>query len=86
MHTLDMLLPRLLSLEYWQINPSTIWQINWAHYKQKFTSYTSWAQLALADDQLKEVVTFILQLGARSQDLSLEEALDYIRGPSDGAL
>ncbi len=77
---LDTLLPRLFSLDYWQIPAETIWTINWQHYKEKFNEYQPWHIYALQSPELADPTRFIMALALQTAVLPLEETLDYITG------
>lgn len=76
----DALLPKILSLDFWNVPTQTIWELNWEFYKQKFTDYQPWPQLALANAHTKQATEFLLYLGAHTATLPLEFMLDYLTG------
>ncbi len=79
---IDQLLPRLLSLDYWQISPEDLWQLNWQYHSRQFTNPIAWAELALGQEKTKQPVQFVLQLGLQANNTPLEQMLDYITGAS----
>lgn len=83
---MDTLLPRVLSLDFWGIPTKTLWGLNWNYYRQKFTDETPWSQLALEVDETKQAAEFMLYLGARADNMALEEILDYLTGAKEVAL
>ncbi len=77
---MDELLPRVLSLDYWQIPTEIIWQINWSRYDRENDVRRPWAEVALKYKQTKQPVLFLLALAGQADTLGLEETLDYITG------
>lgn len=77
---MDQLLPRVLSLEFWQIPTEIIWQLNWRHAEAVYDDNKRWSERALHEPALAEPVKFLLQLGANADTYGLELTLDYITG------
>lgn len=77
---MDELLPRVLSLEFWQIPTETIWQLNWQHAALRHEEGKYWSERALADPVLEAPVKFLLHLGANTDTYGLELTLDYVTG------
>jgi hypothetical protein len=72
------LLPQVLSLDFFQIPVTDIWQINWDY---KRSDEVGWAELALSSETLAPHVMFFLALGLRSSHEPLEYILDYLELP-----
>lgn len=77
---MDELLPRVLSLDFWQVPVSTIWQLNWEHHDQHSKDGQTWVQRALKHTDTKDHVEFLLTLGSKTNILGLEQTLDFITG------
>lgn len=77
---MDELLPRVLSLEFWQIPTDSIWKINWQRQAESYENRTSWAELALEQTDTKQPVLFLLALANQAESLGLEHVLDYVTG------
>ncbi|MBA3758635.1 ATP-dependent helicase [Candidatus Saccharibacteria bacterium] len=80
MTAMDAFLPKVLSLDFWGIPTSDIWDLNWDFYAKKFETYTPWAQLALKKPSTMQATEFLLRVGSLSDTTSLEIILDYITG------
>ncbi|MEO8862739.1 MAG: ATP-dependent DNA helicase [Candidatus Saccharimonadales bacterium] len=80
MSDMDSLLPKVLSLDFWNIPTTDIWSINWDFYAKQFKSYEPWSKLALQMDSTKQATEFLLHLGNQTDKLQLEYVLDYITG------
>lgn len=80
MALMDELLPRVLSLEHWQIPAETIWQVNWQRHKEQYDTRRSWAELALEQPRTSQPVTFLLTLANQAETLGLEQVLDFVTG------
>lgn len=80
MALMDELLPRVLSLDFWQIPTQTIWQLNWEHARQVRDDNKRWSERALSLPELSDPVRFLLHLGANHKTYGLELTLDYISG------
>lgn len=83
---MDMLLPRVLSLDFWDIPTKAIWELNWEFYAQKFKKNTPLPKLALAQEATQQPTELLLHLGAQADAMPLEEVLDYLTGAKDLAL
>lgn len=77
---MDELLPRVLSLEFWQIPTETIWQLNWQHAAGHYEDGKRWSERALHEPTLADPVKFLLHLGTNADTYGLELTLDYITG------
>jgi DNA helicase-2/ATP-dependent DNA helicase PcrA len=71
------LLPRVLSLDFYQIPIVNIWRVNW---ELKRRDTISWAEYALSDEVLAPHVAFYLGLGMHADSEPLEYMLDYLTG------
>lgn len=80
MPLMDELLPRILSLDFWQIPIDTIWKLNWQHARVSREDGLRWTERALDVPELTEPVRFLLQLGTGSNQYGLELTLDYVTG------
>ncbi len=79
---MDELLPKVLSLEFWNIPVEIIWQINWERRTSNEEILKPWAKIALDNESTKDQVKFLLSIAAKAQTLGLEDLLDYITGSS----
>lgn len=77
---MDELLPRVLSLEFWNIPTETIWSLNWQHAREIYDDNKRWSERALDQPQLINPVRFLLRLGASTDTYGLELTLDYLTG------
>lgn len=80
MANMDTLLPKVLSLDFWEIPTKDIWELNWDFYAKKFADYQPWCQLAASRPSTAQAVELLLRLGSQADSLSLELMLDYITG------
>ncbi len=72
------LLPRVLSLDFYQIPVADIWKVNWAYRTRD--EDRSWVEIALETDSLAPHVMFYLSLGLKAAEEPLEYLLDYLTG------
>src|SRR5690606_24863291 len=77
---MDELLPKVLSLDFWQIPTELIWKLNWEHARLARDDNKRWSERALELPAMTEPVTFLLQLGSNANHYGLELTLDYITG------
>jgi len=77
---IDELMPRVLSLDFWEIPIDRIWNINWEHARERQEDRKSWTERATTRDVLKRPVLFLLALGTNSSLYGLELVLDYVTG------
>ena len=77
------LFPQVLSLDFWQIPAEVLWKINWAYNKSSYNEKSPWAEIALADESLREPVLFYLKLGSIANTMPLEFLLDTLIGTQD---
>lgn len=75
---MNMLLPQVLSLDFYGIPVKDIWQVNWK-YRSKDED-RSWIEIALDTESLAPHVMFYLSLGLKSAQEPLEYVLDYLTG------
>ncbi len=75
---LNEFMPRVLSLEFYQIPVVEIWKVNWA--LRERDNERSWVEIALDNDVLAPHVLFYLSLGLRADSEPLEYVLDYLIG------
>ena len=80
MALMDELLPRVLSLDFWQIPTEIIWQLNWEHARLHQDDGKRWSERALAQLATAEPVKFLLHIGINADTYGLEQTLDYITG------
>lgn len=78
-YRMNELLPRVLSLEFFEVSVQEIWTINWQHKSSDFDG-KSWAELALKNPILAPHILFFLKLGTISTIEPLEYMLDYLTG------
>lgn len=71
----DALWPQVLSLPFWQLPTSTIWQTSW-----EAKSSGSWTETMLADDSLRLIALFFIRLSMIAEREPLEITLDYLVG------
>jgi DNA helicase-2/ATP-dependent DNA helicase PcrA len=83
MAPMDELLPRVLSLDFWQIPVETIWKLNWEHARLVRDDNLRWCERALANEITREPVRILLQLADVTETLGLELTLDYLTGAKD---
>jgi DNA helicase II / ATP-dependent DNA helicase PcrA len=74
---MNVLLPQVLSLEFYQLPVVDIWRINW---ELKRGQDLSWAELALDNESLAPHVVAFLSMGLRVGHEPLEYMLDYLTG------
>ncbi|HTE22779.1 MAG TPA: ATP-dependent DNA helicase [Candidatus Limnocylindria bacterium] len=77
---MDQLLPRVLSLDFWQIPIETIWQLNWDHARQHQEDTKRWVERTVSLPRTAEQVKFLLRLGTNNETYGLELTLDYLTG------
>lgn len=77
---MDETLPKVLSLDYWNIPTKVIWNINWQHHTDSFESVSSWSRLALQQPETTQPTEFLLHLGSVADTTALEYMLDYMTG------
>ena len=70
--------PQVLSYPFWGIPTNKIWQLSWKINDSKET--TNWAKNLLEEDGFKTIGTFFLTLANMTDNLTLEDALDYLTG------
>lgn len=80
MPLMDELLPKVLSLDFWQIPIEIIWKLNWQHSRDYREDKMRWCERAFATKELAGPVKFLLYLGSNASQLGLEPTLDYITG------
>lgn len=76
--TISQEFPRVLSLEFFNISPIDIWQVNWQYAKKD--NEKSWAEIAVEHPSLNGPVQFFLALGLQADNMPLEYLLDFLAG------
>jgi DNA helicase II / ATP-dependent DNA helicase PcrA len=77
----DSLWPNVLSLDFWQLKTSDIWQLSWQSYDSRNKDEpTNWQSLMMQDDNLKPIALFFSKLGQIQQHETLETMIDYLVG------
>ncbi len=79
-HTVDALLPKLLSFAFWGLKTNDLWQLSLTAYKkQKF-----WLELMLdRTDRLRAIAEFLIVASHTAQHASLDTMLDMLIGSNE---
>lgn len=78
----DELWPQVLSMSFWQVPTSRIWQLSW----QANDTDSGWTELILNDTALKDIGLFFLRLSLILATEDLETMLDYLIGTQPAEL
>jgi DNA helicase-2/ATP-dependent DNA helicase PcrA len=70
--------PLVLSLPYWEIKASEIWQVNWK--LARHDEDRTWPEIALTNKKLSRAVTFYLAISSCAASEPLELTLDKLVG------
>ena len=68
--------PRILSMDFWKLPTSTIWQLSWQARDEKLT----WTELLLMSAATRVIALFFIRLSQLSGEHSLEQMFDLLVG------
>lgn len=78
----DEFLPQILSFKFWEVDPVDIWKISVEAYSQKQPNARLWLDVIqkYPNPKIQKIANFLLGLGKKSKDESVETILDKILG------